>query len=337
MIIYDCEILNAIPGDSDPEPDIKYCEGWSDFKGMGIACIGFYHSVIDKYLIAEKNNVFQYHYDGTDFIFETEIKLDQSPTGFDFFVDQVRTNKEKGRQLIGFNSISFDDDLLGENGYDVLTDIDLLCEVRIASQQPPYYDKRRTRGGYSLNNLAFANNLRTKTMSGAIAPIEWQRGNKEAVRQYCLHDVLITKQLFELDVIIDPTDSEPLVISRSGNYDGWYEQEKLRNQSMIICGKEYQLEQSFTSTDKKSLLQDEDGDIEIDYQLPDGMTGKEAVCELWLRSNDLFQYKPSEVSAVSFIEMLETIFDKGKIQGEKEKMQELIDSFQYQIERLDNE
>lgn len=40
MLIYDIEIRNAIPdGDSTPLPDIIYCEGWRDFKGMGIAVI----------------------------------------------------------------------------------------------------------------------------------------------------------------------------------------------------------------------------------------------------------------------------------------------------------
>lgn len=220
MIIYDIEIQKAIPPfeKKDRLPDISYCRGWTDFKNMGIACIGTYMSEVG-YVLFEEKEVFYYDYNGEDLELLLEISIEDSSrfsTGFDFFVEQVNQEKSKGEKLIGFNSISFDDKLLKASGYEVNTDIDLLCEIRLSTNQPPFYDPTLTRGGYSLNELAIANGLKKKSMTGAIAPIEWQKGNKESVRQYCLKDVYITRELFLADQLIDPTNKRLIQINKEG-------------------------------------------------------------------------------------------------------------------------
>jgi hypothetical protein len=220
MIIYDTEILKAIPPfkKKDRLPDISYCKGWTDFKNMGIACIGAHLSDVG-YIIFEEKEVFYYDYDGESFVLLFEVSIEDSPnfsTGFDFFVEQVNQEKSRDEKLIGFNSISFDDKLLKASGYEIDTDIDLLCEVRLSTNQPPFYDPTLTKGGYSLNDLAIANKLGNKSMTGAIAPIEWQKGNKEAVRQYCLRDVYITRELFLADQLIDPTNKNLIQINKEG-------------------------------------------------------------------------------------------------------------------------
>lgn len=220
MIIYDIEIQKAIPPfkKKDRLPDISYCRGWTDFKNMGITCIGTYMSEVG-YVLFEEKEVFYYDYNGEDFELLLEISIEDSSrfsTGFDFFVEQANQEKSKGEKLIGFNSISFDDKLLKASGYEVNTDIDLLCEIRLSTNQPPFYDPTLTRGGYSLNELAIANGLKEKSMTGAIAPIEWQKGNKESVRQYCLKDVYITRELFLADQITDPTNKRLIQINKEG-------------------------------------------------------------------------------------------------------------------------
>lgn len=207
MIIYDCEILNAIPDDKVWYPDISYCEGWRDFPGMGISCIGLYWSHTEKFYLVEKDYVGQYN---NNLSLETTLE-----TGFDFFRQLIT----KDKLIVGFNSISFDDNLCKANQISVKTKIDLLCEVRIASNQPPFYHKDLSRPGYSLNAIARANNLGEKLLSGgAEAPILWQRGEREIVRQYCLHDVLLTKKIFELDAVADPTNGKILTLKKEGNY-----------------------------------------------------------------------------------------------------------------------
>lgn len=43
MIIYDCEIVKAIPNKEGLLiPNIQYCAGWREFSEMGISCIGAY-------------------------------------------------------------------------------------------------------------------------------------------------------------------------------------------------------------------------------------------------------------------------------------------------------
>jgi hypothetical protein len=116
-------------------------------------------------------------------------------------------------QLIGFNSIGFDDKLCHANGLVINTDFDLLCEVRIASGQPPFYTEGITRSGYSLEALALANLGQGKTGSGELAPKLWQMGHQDKVIKYCLNDVKLLKQLyfrFLRHGLIDPTNQKLL-------------------------------------------------------------------------------------------------------------------------------
>jgi hypothetical protein len=54
MLVYDCEIINAIKPKkpSEVRKDIKYCDGWEDYKGMGISCVGLYDTVKRKHYMA---------------------------------------------------------------------------------------------------------------------------------------------------------------------------------------------------------------------------------------------------------------------------------------------
>lgn len=64
---------------------------------------------------------------------------------------------------------------------------------------------------------------------------------------------------------------------------------------MMILGTDYYLDQDFTDSDRKSLLKNEDSDILFEYELSHEVSGDEALCELWLRWQNLFRYKPSEL------------------------------------------
>lgn len=49
MLIYDIEILNAIPDRSGQRQEgVEYCEGWHDYAGMSIACVGAYDYKHDR-------------------------------------------------------------------------------------------------------------------------------------------------------------------------------------------------------------------------------------------------------------------------------------------------
>jgi DEAD/DEAH box helicase domain-containing protein len=203
ILIYDCEILRAIP-DGNPIEGIAYCEGWQDFQGMGVSVIGYYASWLRpqyNYLVIGKGFTRQRE--------ESRGKLLHLINQADW--------------VVGFNSISFDDNLVNESlSIPIRTHFDLLREVRIASHQPPRYVKGRTRKGYALKDLARVNLNYNKSASGELAPVMWQQGRQEEVIRYCLNDVQITKNLYDLFInnrLIDPTNGQRLIYR-----DNWWEQ-----------------------------------------------------------------------------------------------------------------
>ena len=181
ILFYDCEIARCIPDKYEENLEgYEYCSGWSDFANMRVACVGVFWN--NQYLS----------------FFEDTLPA------FQEIVNQAET-------IVGFNSVSFDDELMEANGIKIKTTYDLLCEVRVASGQPPFYTPGLTRGGYNLDAIAAANLGKKKTGSGALAPILWQQGKKDEVVAYCLNDVELAVNLyFRRHNLIDPTNGSIL-------------------------------------------------------------------------------------------------------------------------------
>jgi len=173
FLVYHVEILRAIPPKDSPRLEtIEYCDGWHDFAGMGISVIGFFDSAYPAtYQIALG--------------FDTDALND-----FEALASE--------RVVIGFNSRGFHDKVMGAHGYSIHSDFDLLHEVRLASGQPPTYERGVTRAGYSLDALAWSNLDEGKISKGDVAPIDWQQGRKSKVINYVLHDIYLTHELLTL-------------------------------------------------------------------------------------------------------------------------------------------
>lgn len=182
IAFYDCEIARCIPDrNGNNNPKYQYCGGWFDKVNMGIACIGVWTN-----------------WHGYDVFLNSQL-------------DEFSWLMSEADEVVGFNSISFDDQLLAANGVQISTTYDLLCETRVASGQPPQYVKGKTRGGYSLEQLARANLGRGKSGSGELAPKLWQDGRYRDVALYCLDDVDLTRQLWERrSRLVDPTNGQVL-------------------------------------------------------------------------------------------------------------------------------
>lgn len=193
-LIYDCEIIRCIPTNEPRDSSFEYCEGWSDFEEMGISVIGCYWSDSDEYDCWENG------YWGRNDIY------------------QFLTGDEPLPYVIGFNSKSFDDNLLKAHGVDIATDYDLLEEVRIAAGFGRDYQSVPKGFSYALGKLGEANGF-PKTGSGELAPQLWQRGERQAVIDYCLNDVRITKALLDLGLageLIDPNTGNKLQLRPLG-------------------------------------------------------------------------------------------------------------------------
>lgn len=185
MIIYDCEIVKAIQSNNETSIEgIEYCEGWKDFENMGISIIGAYDYDSSRYRVFAKDNFQEFQ----DLVDSTDL-------------------------VIGFNSLAFDNQLCAAHGIMVRDDksYDLLVEIWKAAGLGDEFEYP-SHLGFSLDECAQANFGLSKTGHGALAPVDWQRGNIGRVIDYCLNDVYLTKlladEVFGEGSIIDPKDSK---------------------------------------------------------------------------------------------------------------------------------
>lgn len=182
-IVYDCEIIKAIPDRNNPPIDgIEYCKGWGDHAGMGVSVIGAYDYATSRYRVFCNDN------------FQEFERL--------FAAADL---------AVGFNNIGFDDKLLAASG------------IITAAESPPRYDLMRETmaaagsasfAGFGLGPICEATFLEGKTGNGALAPVQWQLGQIGAVIDYCLMDVRLTVNLFNRALsgadVINPKDGQRL-------------------------------------------------------------------------------------------------------------------------------
>ena len=165
LLVYDIEIIKAIPPrGGELEEGVEYCAGWDDHANMGVACIGAYDFETDR----------------------TRVFLADNIAEFEALAGE--------RPVAGFNSIKFDDQVCRACGIEVRTGYDLLVELWAAAGLGPTF-RPATHVGYGLDATAQANGLPGKTGHGALAPVQWQRGECGKVIDYCLEDVRLTVQL----------------------------------------------------------------------------------------------------------------------------------------------
>jgi hypothetical protein len=170
ILIYDCEIVNMIPQKRElPVPGIRYCNGWTDFKGMGISVIGVYKSWTAERLA---------------FVPDVGGQL-----------QAFQASVSAADVIIGFNNHSFDDPLVRAHGisFEDACSVDLRVECLKATGVP--MSEARYLKGFSLPALAGVNFGMGKTEEGALAPILWQRGERQRVIDYCLNDIEMTRRL----------------------------------------------------------------------------------------------------------------------------------------------
>jgi len=179
IIIFDCEIKRGIPARGEEKiPGIKYCRGWGDHAGMGVSVTGAYSYDDDRYRVFCDDNV-----------------------------DEMLELFDAADLLVGFNNIRFDDPLLTATYEDfdsVTTErYDLLVEIWRAAGLKPSWGSPKTHGGFGLDAMCEANYGVRKTGHGAMAPVDWQRGNIGKVIDYCLNDIRMTKMLMDAAIMGD--------------------------------------------------------------------------------------------------------------------------------------
>lgn len=166
MFIFDIEIKHGIaPNDpNERKSNIKYCDGWTDYAAMGVACIGVWDYTTDS------SRVFG------------ELELEE----FQKFIDSQDC-------AIGFNNNRFDNNVLRANDVTIAPQksYDILAEI--------YHALGSFQRGCSLVNVVKASFPKSagKTGDGALAPELWQTGFHTRVIDYCLNDVRLTKMIMD--------------------------------------------------------------------------------------------------------------------------------------------
>lgn len=190
MIVYDAEIIRLVPP-KDPNSEqwvngAEYCDGWHDFKGMGISCLCAIELTCWRPYVFLGDNL-------------------------DRFEHLAATHKT----LCGWNNRRFDNPLMEAHGiflpweertWDLQEEL-----IRAANPPSPFTGEGRGGGsllddinknyrdyarGRSLDAVSRANlDGGGKSGTGWMAPIDWQAGRAGKVISYCLNDVFQTAML----------------------------------------------------------------------------------------------------------------------------------------------
>lgn len=178
VLVLDCEIEKAILGKNEtPIPGINYCQGWRDFQGMGISCIGGWQSWDDRYRVFAKPG--------------EKFDIQGIPSA-------LLQSLAHSHYVVTFNGISFDGPLMLEHGVEIPAEkhLDLLVQIWLAHGLEPTF-RFPTHTGFGLDACCKANGIGDKSGHGALAPVDWQRGKYCEVIDYCLNDIWLTKELLE--------------------------------------------------------------------------------------------------------------------------------------------
>ena len=165
IMVYDLEIAEEIK---------NLDRGWADHEGMGISCLCAYDYFDQRFWVA---------------VTPDEV------------ADWAARVEGPDWTLAGFNSISFDNKVLGA--------FEQKNFAREWEPKGPHFDllreiwgaipKGRPRKGYKLSQMISANDIpgANKLTEGALAPILFKRGQLGKLIEYCLHDVVLTMRLLE--------------------------------------------------------------------------------------------------------------------------------------------
>ena len=187
MLIYDVEIAKAVQSKGEERlSGVEYCKGWTDYAGMGVACVCAYDMNEARYRV--------------------------------FMADNLLAFGELARRhdrVIGFNSIQFDDNVMRAAGveWNLANSVDLARLIWRAAGVPEGEHPK----GLSLDALCKANGLGGKSGNGLMAPVMFQRGDIGGLIDYCLADVALTLKLYRIAAwsggVRDPRNGEHLAVS----------------------------------------------------------------------------------------------------------------------------
>ena len=198
VLVYDVKVKH-IPwdGKSYKMKRYEYAEGWKDYEGLGVACICAWSSKFGGY------GIFTEVFDYPEIVFKNRVTEIGGALITIAPIPDFQKWVNAHAVIAGYNSREFDDKVIAFCGIQCKTNYDVLQEIYAAIGLDPNYSFPEDRKeewkkytGYKLEDVAKANFGRGKIGHGAMAPIQWQDGEHEAVIRYCLDDVKLERDLF---------------------------------------------------------------------------------------------------------------------------------------------
>jgi hypothetical protein len=181
LAVYDLETKKGIPSPMTSSI-MKVCGGWTDYTGMGIS-IGSVSSIdLGKSEIITKS-----------FLDSSEL------------YGYIKELKRDGYAVGGFNTKKFDDKLMLANNHPMVSDFDILEEIRIRIKY-----KLKKGMSYALDNILKANGM-AKNGMGAMAPLLYQQGKIQELTDYVENDSLTELKVLILAIegnLVDPNDGK---------------------------------------------------------------------------------------------------------------------------------
>jgi hypothetical protein len=145
--------------------------GWSSYGEMGVSVLVIYDYVTHRYRVFDDKNIKE----GLDILCNYDV-------------------------IAGYNTVSFDWKVINatyDNPVRTSKDYDILREIWISLGLNPEEYSYNTHSGYKLNDVVFDTIGMHKSGNGSLAPVLYQEGRYAELVDYCLHDVKITKELFD--------------------------------------------------------------------------------------------------------------------------------------------
>ena len=169
MLVYDIEIIRAIPGREPREDGVEYCNGWDDHANMGVSVACAFDYVDMRWRVFCGDNLQEF--------------------------SELCARRDV---LVSFNGLGFDNKVLRASGVAIDDEkcYDLLVAIWLAAGLGPKF-VYPSHAGYGLDAVCAANFGTRKSGDGARAPVQWQRGEIGSVIDYCLNDVRMTKQILD--------------------------------------------------------------------------------------------------------------------------------------------
>ena len=192
VVFFDLETRRLVRAPKQPEiPGHRYCNGWTDYEGMGISVVGW---AMGQWAPGP-------HGDGIIDWSKARWALGNEP-GLALFAEDLR----QADCRMSFNGKRFDDPLLRAHGIDIPTHYDLLEEVRLAAYGSTTHKGMPRGHSYKLELIGEVNGC-PKSGNGADAPVWFQQGRVQDVAEYCCGDVDASTTVLDLGLageLIDP-------------------------------------------------------------------------------------------------------------------------------------